>query len=328
MSISFISCVSIMGSSGFALTKPHSNLFMKSTVVRNVHSTFILNWGTNFMNFLASPLTGRKQQENVTIEPYNIWQNVQSIIYFLIIPNRLKRDSTKLNSADMLALLSFLEAKQHNRYDNGNDDINSLEYPKSFYGPYGNFDDGDNDDEVANTGEWLNEWIEPSVRYYGGNSRGRFDENPRKRLTSTGDFVYFFSSSLGPFSLQLICYFPSASRNIDFFSSSLLQMEIMELIFFLCYISTQYSQWNVSWLQKRNVQVNIMLLMKLLRLTMPRMLKIKFRCLALTLIHDGRVHKLFKWNPNNRITQYWRQQGIFSGLYEIKQLKPIQNTLI
>lgn len=88
----------------------------------------------------------------------------------------------------MLALLSFLEANQRNRYDNKNDDINSLEYPKPFYGPYGNFDGVDNnDDDVANSGEWWNEWIEPSVQYYGGNSRaGRFDENPRKRLTSTG----------------------------------------------------------------------------------------------------------------------------------------------
>ncbi|XP_055295321.1 uncharacterized protein LOC129565023 [Sitodiplosis mosellana] len=99
---------------------------------------------------------------------------------------RLKRDSTKLNSADMLALLSFLEANQRNRYDNGNsnDEINALEYPKPFYGPYG----VNNDDDIVNSGEWWNEWIEPSVQYYGGgNARGngRFDENPRKRPTST-----------------------------------------------------------------------------------------------------------------------------------------------
>lgn len=104
-----------------------------------------------------------------------------------LIPSRLKRDSTKLNSADMLALLSFLEANQRNRYDNGNDDLNSLEYQKPFYGPYGNFDGADNDDDAVNAGEWWNEWIpEPSVQYY-GNSRSHFDENPRKHLTAPGN---------------------------------------------------------------------------------------------------------------------------------------------
>ncbi|XP_031624217.1 uncharacterized protein LOC116341354 [Contarinia nasturtii] len=103
---------------------------------------------------------------------------------------RLKRDSTKLNSADMLALLSFLEANQRNRHDNVNDDINSLEYQKPFYGPYGNFDGigNDGDDEISDgvngNGEWWNDWIEPSVQYY-GNPHGRHEENSRKRLTST-----------------------------------------------------------------------------------------------------------------------------------------------
>lgn len=116
-------------------------------------------------------------------------------VYFPLIPNRLKRDSTKLNSADMLALLSYLEANQRNRYDNENDDINSLEYQKQLYGPYGNFgvnNDGVNndDDDTVTNGEWWNEWIEPSVYV----PRGRFDENTRKRLTSTGIIwllVYF-----------------------------------------------------------------------------------------------------------------------------------------
>lgn len=98
---------------------------------------------------------------------------------------RLKRDSTKLNTADMLALLSFLEANQRNRYDNANDDINSLEYQKPSYGPYSNFDVENNDDGgIANDGEWWNEYIEPSVQYY-GNSRGYFNDDPRKHLTST-----------------------------------------------------------------------------------------------------------------------------------------------
>lgn len=86
----------------------------------------------------------------------------------------------------MLALLSFLEANQRNRYDNANDDINSLEYQKPSYGPYSsNFDVANNDDGIVNDGEWWNEYIEPSVQYY-GNSRGYFNEDPRKHLTSTG----------------------------------------------------------------------------------------------------------------------------------------------
>lgn len=134
----------------------------------------------------------------------------------------------------MLALLSFLEAKQHNRYENNNDDINSLEYPKSVYGPYGNFDVGDNDDEVSNSGEWLNEWIEPSVRYYGGNSRGRFDGNPRKRLTSTGDFVFFFFF-FGHISVAINLLF-SVGR------AEILNFFLHGIDFFLRFISTQYSQ--------------------------------------------------------------------------------------
>lgn len=109
---------------------------------------------------------------------------------FCLTPSRLKRDSTKLNSADMLALLSFLEANQRNRYDNANDELNSLEYQKPFYGPYGNFDGANNNDDDAaavNGGEWWNEWIEPSVQFY-GNSRNHLDENARKRLTAPGNY--------------------------------------------------------------------------------------------------------------------------------------------
>lgn len=92
----------------------------------------------------------------------------------------------------MLSLLSFLEANQRGRYDNSNNDINSLEYQKPFYGPYSNFNGVNNDDDnaVNSSGEWWNEWIEPSVQYYGNPHGGRFDENPRKRLTSTGRYFY------------------------------------------------------------------------------------------------------------------------------------------
>lgn len=92
----------------------------------------------------------------------------------------------------MLTLLQFLEANQRKHYGNS-DDLNSLEYPKAFNGPYGgnypaNIIDGETDDtddefdDAVSDGEWWNEWIEPSVQYYG---RNRFnDENTRKRLTT------------------------------------------------------------------------------------------------------------------------------------------------
>lgn len=85
----------------------------------------------------------------------------------------------------MLALLSFLEENQRNRYGNENDDINSLEYQKPIYAsPYGKYD-VNNDDSILNDGDWWNEWIEPSVQYY-GNSHGHFDQNPRERHSSKG----------------------------------------------------------------------------------------------------------------------------------------------
>ena len=95
----------------------------------------------------------------------------------------------------MLTLLQFLEANQRKHY--GNDDLNALEYQKPpFNGPYGgNFgsalsNNGDNDDgnddfdDGINDGEWWNEWIEPSVQYYGGVRNRVNDENTRKRLTA------------------------------------------------------------------------------------------------------------------------------------------------
>lgn len=118
---------------------------------------------------------------------------ISFVFFFILIPSRLKRDSTKLNSAEMLALLSFLEANQRNRYDNANDELNSLEYQKPFYGPYSNLDGANNDDDAVNGGEWMNEWIEPSVQYY-GNSRNRFEENSRKRFTAPGKIHHSLSS--------------------------------------------------------------------------------------------------------------------------------------
>lgn len=161
-------------------------------------------------------------------------------MFFALNPSRLKRDSTKLNSADMLALLSFLEAKQRNHYDNGHDDVNSLEYQKPFYGSYGNFDGGSNDDEGAvNGGEWWNEWIEPSVQYY-GNARNRFDENPRKRLTAPGNI----HSNILPF---IVC-----TQEDDVLG--LWQFVFFLIQYFFFWVYRQYSQQRSdSWLRRRSV---------------------------------------------------------------------------
>lgn len=130
---------------------------------------------------------GKTSVKSLTMANANI--NNMILFVFRLTPSRLKRDSTKLNSADMMALLSFLEANQRNRHDNANDELNSLEYQKPFYGPYGNFDGANNNDDDAaaiNGGEWWNEWIEPSVQLH-GNSRNHFEENARKRLTTPGN---------------------------------------------------------------------------------------------------------------------------------------------
>lgn len=94
----------------------------------------------------------------------------------------------------MVALLQFLESNQHNRYgnNNNNDDFNPLEYQKQFYGlPYGSAGAGgvggtDNDDAIVNGGEWWNDWVEPSVQYYGNSPYGHIEQAPRERHQSKG----------------------------------------------------------------------------------------------------------------------------------------------
>lgn len=103
----------------------------------------------------------------------------------------------------MLTLLSYLEAANHNnnRYGNNeNDDINALEYGKQFYGvPYGGngIDTMDTDNDAVNGGEWWNDWVEPSVQYYGNSPYGHFEpQNLRERHQSKGMFhiidIFFF----------------------------------------------------------------------------------------------------------------------------------------
>lgn len=107
----------------------------------------------------------------------------------------------------MLKLLEFLEQNPHNHHDNEiEDNINALDYQKPFYGlsPYSRYGasagagafETDNDDAVINGGEWLNDWIEPSVQYYGNSPYGIYDPNPRDRYaTSKGKFILYFLST-------------------------------------------------------------------------------------------------------------------------------------
>lgn len=137
------------------------------------------------------------------------------ILYILCVYfNRLKRDSTKLNTADMLKLLEFLEQNPHNHHDNEiEDNINALDYQKPFYGlsPYSRYSgvagafEPDNDEAVINGGEWLNDWVEPSVQYYGNSPYGMYEPNPRDRYAaSKGKFIHYFllSNSLCSFILN------------------------------------------------------------------------------------------------------------------------------
>lgn len=76
----------------------------------------------------------------------------------------------------MLALLALLEANERNRYDGDNEQLNSIDYPKAYYGgastPYGDVQDD------STGGEWWNDWVEPSVQYY-GNPYGHVEQSPR-----------------------------------------------------------------------------------------------------------------------------------------------------
>lgn len=95
----------------------------------------------------------------------------------------------------MLKLLEFLEQNPRNHHDNEiEDNINALDYQKPFHGhvPYSRYGafKPDNDDAVINGGEWLNDWVEPSVQYYGNSPYGIFEPNPRDRYASKGKLIF------------------------------------------------------------------------------------------------------------------------------------------
>lgn len=130
-------------------------------------------------------LYNRKNAIFSRLRIFNHYSNFVQMVFFIacLFESRLKRDSTKLNTEDMLALLTFLEANRHNnqRYNEEPNNINALEYQKPYYGsPYGNIDLDDDDGDGVSGDEWWNELIEPSVQYY-GNPYGHIEQTPRDR---------------------------------------------------------------------------------------------------------------------------------------------------
>lgn len=99
--------------------------------------------------------------------------------------DRFKREASKLNTADMLALLALIEANERNRYGEVNNDINSLEYPRYSASGYTK-DDDDN-------GEWWNELVEPSVQYY-GNPYDHIEQNARDRHSKCKWICVFYDN--------------------------------------------------------------------------------------------------------------------------------------
>lgn len=96
----------------------------------------------------------------------------------LFMSFRLKRDSSKMSTADMLALLAMLETddRNTNRPISGNDDADLALYYRNRM-MQGNTDQLQ--DEPSD-GEWWNDLIEPSVQYY-GNPYGHIEQNARDR---------------------------------------------------------------------------------------------------------------------------------------------------
>lgn len=101
----------------------------------------------------------------------------------------MERDSTKMSTADMLALLALLETNERsNRPISDNDDANLALYYRMMLG------NTDPLQDEPNEGEWLNNLVEPSVQYY-GNPFGRIEQNARDRHPFKGwYFPRFFPS--------------------------------------------------------------------------------------------------------------------------------------
>lgn len=90
----------------------------------------------------------------------------------------------------MLALLSYLEDQQRNRYGYEAEELGPLEYPKSIYrSPYAS-DIDLNNDNAGMGGEWWNENIEPSVQY-NANPFERFEPSALNRFTPKGIYFHF-----------------------------------------------------------------------------------------------------------------------------------------
>lgn len=107
-----------------------------------------------------------------------------------------------MNSADVLALLSFLEDQQHNRYGYENDNINAMDYAKPIYrAPYATDFDLNNDN--VDMGEWWNENIEPSSQY-NVNPYGHFEPNGRERFAPKGTIFSLTVSLLILFLTQIV----------------------------------------------------------------------------------------------------------------------------
>lgn len=109
-----------------------------------------------------------------------------------LIDFRLKRESNKMSTAEMLALLALLETNErnNNRPISDADDANLALYYRMMLGNTNQLQDDTND------GEWANDFIEPSVQYY-GNPYGHIEQNPRDRRPFKGEFLdYFFGDFL------------------------------------------------------------------------------------------------------------------------------------
>lgn len=101
------------------------------------------------------------------------------ILFFLHLScdsSRLKRQSSKLSTPEILAMLEMYEANERNRYGNENDDsMNFDNYRKPLFVPSSTYV---NPDDETSDGEWWNELLEPSIQYYGNPPNGHAERSP------------------------------------------------------------------------------------------------------------------------------------------------------
>lgn len=95
---------------------------------------------------------------------------------FILISCRLKRQSSKLSTPEILALLELYEANERTRYGNDNDDAANFDnYRKPLFMPSSSY--GNPDDETSD-GEWWNDYMEPSIQFYGNPPPGHVERAP------------------------------------------------------------------------------------------------------------------------------------------------------